>query len=230
MQPALRLLLASAALALPVLGAPCVSGTLQDYINLGATGCTVSGSFANPLLSSFSDQSANVSFGATAIDPLSVSVTPLFGGLRFTTTQTASSGTILESFLRFVATGANYGGVTLTLSGASATADAAVNGIFDGCGPQSFSGPGGTCGGSQISLAVTQLESLSQLTDSRSFAPALPMLDVFVSLALDGGASGLASGATLDVTFTDVPEPAAGAVVLSGIAAMLLARRYRSVR
>lgn len=228
MQHAFRLLLVSAVLTLPVFGAPCVSGNLQQYIGLGATGCTVNGAFSNLLLSDFTDQSGSVSAGATAIDPLSVSVTPLLGGLRFSTSQVVSNG-ILESFLRFTASNAQYAGVTLTLSGASATGDAAVNGIFDGCTPGTFDVPGGICSGTQISLAVTQLDGFAALTDTRTFSRQ-NLVDAFVSLSLDSGSAGIASGATLDVTFADVPEPATSALLFAGAAGLLLVRRLRTAR
>ncbi len=184
------------------------------------------------LFRGFADQSGSGTAGATAIDPLSISVTPLPGltGLRFAVTQNAVSGQLLEAFFRFTADNGPYTGSTLTLAGAGATVDGVVNGVFEGCGAANFSGPGGSCGGAPVSLIVTQADGFSILTDSIDFAPQ-SFFDVFVTLRLDGGLAGTASGATLDVTFANVPEPATAYLGAGALAMLFLhARRKAACR
>src|SRR5215831_15569422 len=84
-------------------GGPCLPGTLQDYVNLGSSGCQLS----NTLIFNF--ELAPVLSGATPIDPSGIQVTPGGGpaaaSLLFTLNSTAGPGEIFESFFRFNATG-----------------------------------------------------------------------------------------------------------------------------
>ncbi len=99
---------------------PCVSGTLQDYINLGATGCQ--SGFAT--FTGFTSEPGQTA--ASPINPSLVLVTP--GGsaldptLQFTLDSNASANQLFESFFRFGVTATVPLSDTMMLNG-SATVD-----------------------------------------------------------------------------------------------------------
>src|SRR5262245_37992010 len=102
---------------------PCLPGSLQSYINLGATGCTVDSTnfadFSLQLLDPF----------ATLIPAGSISVTPInVGGvsLSFGVNQSAVSPQFFDALIGYSVTGASAAGARLTMSGASATGTGVV--------------------------------------------------------------------------------------------------------
>lgn len=207
-------------------GAPCVSGTLQSYINLGVTGCTVGGV----------DYSAFAIVpgqnGATQINPNSITVTP--GGTQYLTmllltlNQTANPGTLLESIFR-VRTAGLLTGASVTLGSPVVTGDGAATGILDVCAGGMFAGTAPTgCSATAGSTAAFAIAGgPNQLFDSVAFAPN-SFFDIFFDISVDGGASGSAvlSSATLGVNAA--PEPSAILFVAAGIGAIGFLRLRRN--
>src|SRR5690242_9502142 len=92
---------------------PCLPGTLQDYIDLGSTGCTVGpATFANFFL-------GELQTIATEIPPSQVQVTPagteFTASLLFTVNQNAATLELFESSFHLDVTAANLTDALLTL-------------------------------------------------------------------------------------------------------------------
>lgn len=206
-------------------GAPCLPGTLQDYIDLGAGGCNV-GSVL------FNNFSIDTGLGtATPVAPAQISVTP--GGDPFTATLMLTSslaagpGDLLQSFFRLNATSMSRLAFIM-LDGAMVTGDGAVTGILDLCSGGSFSGPGpiGCSGSSDSALAVVS-DGFSMPMDSRSFASS-GFFDIFVDLTVDGGLSGNAMFSSATIGLQSVPEPGIAWLTAGGLITLALARRRRN--
>jgi hypothetical protein len=203
---------------------PCVSGTLQDFINLGASGCQ--SGFAT--FTGFTTEPGQTV--ASPINPSMVLVTP--GGstlnptLQFTLDLTASANHVFESFFRFGVSAPLPLSDTMLLDG-SATVDGAATATQDICPGGSFSGnsPVG-CPGSAASLVTVATESFSMKSDTASF-PVSGFFDVFVDLTVDGGLSGSATLRSATAQFTATPEPGSTALMLTGLAALALRRVRR---
>lgn len=148
-------------------GSPCLPGNLQNFSNLGATGCQV-GTVQFTNFTTLPPQNV-----ATAIDPAHVQVTP--GGtvsnpmLLLTLNTTANAGQTFESFFRFSASD-SLAGASIGLTSPTATGDGAVTGLLDVCPNASFAGsaPSG-CPTSPASLAVFTIAQSSLLSNSGSF-------------------------------------------------------------
>jgi hypothetical protein len=198
-----------------LMAAPCTSGSLQSYINLGTGGCGLGTiQFTNFTI-------APGITGATAINPATINVTPGSGGpfnftLMFSVNQTANTGDLLQALLRFTATGSALTTASIALSPSSAiTGDGSITGILDVCPNAQFAGnsPSGCTTSPQSALAFL-VSGDSGLFDSRSFAPSRSF-DVFVDLTADGASSGTATLVSATVGLSDVPEPSA--LWLSGL-------------
>lgn len=215
------LLLAAATAAF---GGPCMPGTLQDYINLGAGGCTIGVVTFN----NFATEPGQAL--ATPVDPMLVSVTPGGSSLNpafvVSSTLSAGPGQLFESLFRLNASSMLYG-ASISLNGASATGDGAVTGILDVCSGGMYAGPGPTgCTGTSDSAVAVVLDGFAMPMDSRSF-PVSSFFDVFVDLSVDGGLSGGAAFTSATISLQAVPEPAIGWTVGSGLALFAVSRLRR---
>lgn len=220
------LLCAALGVASPGWAATCVSGTLQDYIDLGGGGCTI-----GPV--AFRDfMTAPGQTFATPINPALITVDPLFPlqfpgspGFQLTLNRTASANQLFESFFQFSAagllTGSSIGLGPATANGdgsATATADLCVGGSFDSGAPIN-------CTGTPDVLATALTATDSQLLDQRTFAP-VNFLDVFVDLVVDGGQAGSATlGSATILVDTPIPEPSSIVLAVSGLCGLAFLRR-----
>lgn len=204
--------------------APCVSGTLQSYINLGVTGCSVGGVD----YSAFSLVPGQ--FGATQISPGSINVTP--GGTQLQTmlllslNQTASAGMLLETIFRVRAAGL-LSTASIALNSPTVTGDGAVTGILDVCAGGNFAGsaPSGCPTTARSALVFATAGGPNQLSDSVSFVPT-SFFDIFFDVSIDGGSTGSATLTSTSLGVNAVPEPSAIILVALGIGAIGI-RRYR---
>lgn len=200
--------------------APCLPGSLQDYINLGSAGCSV-GTVSVTDFAIAPGQSF-----ATPIAPQTILVTP--GGtvdaptLDLTFNVNAAAGELLESFLHFFASAPTLFGAGIALGSASASGDGVVTAIQDLCPDGAFFSnvPLG-CPTSAEALIVFQSESDSLLA-AEAFLAAAGFVDVFADVAVDGGLAGSASLASVRLSFETVPEPSTA--LLAGLGLALLAR------
>ncbi len=170
--------------------APCVPGSLQSYIALAATGCSV-GSVNYGSFEIVPGQTL-----ASPIDPASVTVAP--GGSTFNTlllltfNQTATDGDLLELIFRVRATGLLTAS-SVSLNSPIVSGNANVTGVLDVCAGGSFSGnsPGGCSTVSNTAVAAADAFGPNQLSDSLSFAPS-SFFDIFFDVSIDGGGTGSA--------------------------------------
>lgn len=195
-------------------GAPCLPGTLQDYLGLAA-GCEA----GDVLLNNF--QVAPGQAVAAPIDPSDIQVVPggtqIVPSLMFVVNRAALGGEVFGALIRFTASAGLLSGAAIWLDGAAA-GDGAVIAILDVCAGGSFAGsePVGCSGTPAVAIAaITASDVFSDsLTAVNSF------FDIFVDLSVDGGLAGSASLTSATVSITSVPEPAAG--VLTAVALALI--------
>jgi hypothetical protein len=181
---------------------PCSSGTLADYISLGATGCTIGGNTVFDFLTVPGIQ------GGTQVNTASVVISPAGGtfnpGVTAGLDVSASAGNLLEAIFTYKISGQIYGGDTISLSGSSETGDGAVTETQSYCAGGSF-GPDGVTGCTGTTGALTAVDGV-QNSDSAAFAP-VSFLNVTDDFVVDGGVSGSAAAGTITDQFTAVPEP-----------------------
>lgn len=202
-------------------GAPCLPGTLQDYIGLAA-GCEA----GDVLLNNF--EVAPGQAVGSPIAPSDIQIvpggTPIVPSLMFVVNQAALGGEVFGALIRFTASAGLLGGAAIWLDGAAA-GDGAVVGILDVCAGGSFPGaePVGCSGTPAVAIAaITASDVFSDsLTAANSF------FDVFVDLSVDGGLGGSASLVSATVSITSVPEPATGLLIAAalGVIGVLRTRR-----
>ena len=207
--------------------APCLPGTLQDYVNLGAAGCQ------NGVVTFSGFSSAPGQNGATPIPLLQVMVNPagmqFMPTLQFTLNQGANAGQLFESFFRFKASNAQLTGAGITLNSPLATGDGAVTGTLNVCPGAMFAGNSPTGCANSISLISLATSGFSMLTDSASF-PTTSFFDVFTDLSVDGGlGGGSARFNSATVKFTATPEPSAQQLMLAGLAILALFSTQRNL-
>jgi hypothetical protein len=183
--------------------ASCTSGTLASYLSLGSSGCTIGGE----TISNFSILSGQT--GATALATASITITPTGGvynpTLTFTTSQTASTNALLESFFTYDVAGGSLVSSAITLSGSSETVDGDVSEIENFCAGGKFDSTGvGGCTGTAGSLLTLDVV---QNSDYSGLGP-VGFLNVTDDFVLSGGTAGSAAGGTFTNSFGAVPEPA----------------------
>ena len=203
--------------------APCVAGSLADYIALGAGGCT----FAGATLADFSSGAAP---GAIAIDPDAIFVTPAAIvpggggpaslGVTFQLTGAAAAGEIKGNGIGYSLGGPTFVARHLELANSSVEPDGVVTAVqarIDPLDPGRLLDP----------LIVFDIGIDAELFASAALPPA-SFFDIFTEITLDGGLSGFAGQ---DVRVTElfdpqrIPEPAALGLLGAGLAALAWRRR-----
>ena len=217
----LSLLLAQAARAVP-----CLPGSLQDYIDLGVSGCTL----GDATVSAFG--AAPGQTFAVPIDPSLIQVTP--GGspgtaiLQLNFSSSAGAGELLEAFFHFFVSAPTLFGYGVDLASASATGDGVVTATQDVCPDGFFAGNSPTLCPTAASALITFLtESDSLLSDQAGFASASSFFDVFTDVAIDGGLAGSANLGSVTLSFGPVPEPSTAALLAAGLALLARSRAGR---
>lgn len=212
-----------AACAFPgaALAGPCITGTLQDYINLGAGGC----SLGAVTVSNFGVVPGQ-NF-ATPIDPLTIQINPTGGylsQLELVFDSGAQAGDLLESIFRFHASGAGLYVAGVRLDDAGASGDGVVTSTLDVCAGGAFPGdqPAG-CGGTADSAVTLKTAGFSMPYDARYFQ-FTSFFDVFTDITIDGGLNGSASLGRTTILVGAVPEPSQVVLMLSGLACLAFVR------
>ena len=199
------------------MAAPCVNGTLQSYINLGAAGCSVG---------IVDYQSFTIVPGqnfATVINPASVTVTP--GGSLLNTTlrlglnQTAEANQLFDLIFRVRAVG-NLTGASAMLGTPTATGDGVSTAVLEVCPGGNFMGmsPSGCSTGAQTAIAFADAIGPNTLTDN--VAAKASFFDIFFDVSIDGGTAGRATLASATLGVNAVPEPSTMLLMALGLAAM----------
>ena len=198
----------------------CVTGTLASYIALGSGGCTI----GSDTLASFT--ALTVSFGATAINASSVTITPSGGSfnpeLMFTLSQTASTNQTYESFFTYDISGPPYVGDAITLSGSSETGNGDVTDTQTYCAGGHF-GPDGVdgCTGTTNSLIAID-GAVQSASTTLAKQTSIAVTDDFV---IHSGGQGSASGGVFSDQFAAVPEPGVFFLTGTGLVFALLRKR-----
>ena len=217
----------------PALALPCSSQSLAAYVGLGSAGCTVDGF-------QFSGFSAvtPLSPGNVQVPAASITLTPVSGpaGPGFSissgTPLVATAGQALELWFGLTALpdlGARFTGNTISLDpSATAVGDAAITIVEDKCLEGSFSSPSSGCSGTPLTSIVFAIDSLSDLSETATFAPA-SFFDVFVDLVVDSGPTGSATlGPTLgEIRVAFVPEPPSLALAAFALALLACVRHRK---
>lgn len=208
-----------------VAGPVCTTGTLATYEALGSGGCTIGG----VTVGSFGAVPGTT--GATAINPTTVTVTPVGGTtnpeLDFSVSLTADTPALLESIFTYKISGASFTLDSITLSNSSETVDGAVTDIQNICAGGNF-GPDGVTGCTGTPLSLLTLDGI-QNTDSTPISSAT-LLSITDDFTLDGGTAGSASGGAFADQFaatstTVTPEPGAFLLALSGLTVTAVLKR-----
>jgi len=200
--------------------APCAIGSLQSYISLGATGCSVG---AVDYQSFTIVPGLN---GATVINPANVTVTP--GGSQFNTTlmlgltDAANAGQLLDLIFRVRAAGL-LTSASVSLNSPTITGDGAATGTLDVCSAGNFTGNSPT--GCSTTASSATASGPDQLTQAVTFAPS-SFFDIFFDVTLDSGGAGSAALSSATLGVNAVPEPSAIVLVALGISAI----GYRRLR
>lgn len=208
---ALALGLAAGLASAPAFAAPCVSGSLFDYLSIG--NCTVDGlTFSGFVVEPFP--------GATLdVDPSSVDLAPVVGGFTISSQPLlAQAGDLFGLRFLFQVAGLQplTGGTIVLGDERSVTLDGVITGIFS-------AGAAGDAIAFDIGIDAEPVASF--VSSPSSF------FDVFVELGIDGGTGGEASIGPVLATITlasdgrQVPEPPALAVAALGLLALVAARR-----
>ena len=223
-----------------LLAAPCVTSALDDYLGLGAAGCSVNEvSFFNFQLPALLGDASPIASDAIVVSPLATAGNP---GLAFTVNAplTANAGELLEILIGFeasAAAGSSIQGNSLQLVGQTAVLpDGAITVVEDKCLGGMFATPLSDCNGTPAVLIVFDLGNARDTSDSLAFSP-VAALAVVADLAVDGGTAGsailpAAGGANLRfATVAQVPEPSAGSLLAAcALAFGLTALRRRPSR
>ena len=204
-------------------GVACLPGTLQNYIDLGSTGCSLG---AIDLADFYVAPGQTF---ATPIDPAAIQVSPFTTGfgpsLLLTFASSASTGELLEAFFHFSGSAAGVLDVRIAMSGASAMGDGAVTATQDVC-------PDGTfaplvpvlCPNPALTL-ITFATEFDALAVETADAGSAAFLDVFTDVVVDGGLAGSSDLDTVTLSFKLVPEPALAWLLAVGLAALAVVRR-----
>ena len=212
--------LATLATCLPLSAANvCISGnTLDTYVALGATGCTIGGLTVKDFAFSV------VSFGGgdTPIADTDINVIlhfPVGGfGLEFQSSGFSVTGTEFVNYLI-----AFTWDPTGDMRSAADILDPGTSDILtDLCIGVAFVGP--VCGGTPHTLHVFQGGGPSQLTDSFDFAAPVAILGVRNNISLSS--SGSFNSIENDVF---IPEPATAAPIAVGLLALAAQRRRAAI-
>jgi hypothetical protein len=217
------LFLASALFAIAQLSsaATCTSGTLASYLALGSSGCTI----GNDVLSNFQTLAGQT--GATEIATNAVVVTPGGGtsspSLTFTTTQSVSTGGLVESIFTYQLSAPSFISASLALSNSSETVDGGVTDIENFCAGGTF-GPDGVDGCTGTAGSLLALDGV-QNSDTSPLGPA-SFVNVTNDFTLSGGTAGSAAGGIFADSFTATPEPASLFMAALGILIATTVRMY----
>lgn len=214
-------------------GIACMPGTLQNYIDLGAAGCS-----AGVVQFSSFYLAPGQSF-AIPIDPTSIMVTPdgtaSSPSLEFSVNSGSEAGQLRESFLHFAAAGPQLSSASIALGALSgATGDGLVLASMDICPGAAFAPDEPTGCPNSLSLISAvfddPLGGPPPSSDSATLGPA-NSFDIFLDLTADGGFGGGASldSATVGIVAAEqeavTPEPDTIALTAAGLAVVAIAAR-----
>jgi hypothetical protein len=218
--------LARAGFATPLEPPPaCVTNTLDNYLSLGADGCSM-GEIA---FSNFSFSVTSFGGGAVPIPPSAILVTPTLenGSLTFSSSGFSVTGSEFVTYLLGYSIDPHpiIRGFDDTLDVDGPTFPGLASITTDLCLLATFTGDSCLEPGVPASLHVFDNGIIAQLSDSVDFPP-LAVIGVRNTIDLH------ANGANADFTsFTNtaaaVPEPATWLLVSSGLLGLLVRRRRR---
>jgi PEP-CTERM motif len=211
----------------------CITSSLQEYVNLGAGGCSIGGA-------TFSDFSSGPSLfpGATEIAAADIVVTPaaLLAGalLDFGLVASAGAGEIIGVLIGYSVSSPVFNVATLAMTGSDATSDGVVTAVQDLCLGGTFLGADPTtCSGTLQSLIVLEDELGPIGPETQPFLLASSFFDVFVDITIDGGTFGSAQlEGTVRNQYTGdqvIPEPTSLLLIGTGLVG-LVSRRLRRPR
>ena len=226
----MKRLMAAAVLALGAAqaqAAPCISGTLADYVSLGS--CEIGSNTASGF-----EALTTVPGGSTLVAAANVLVTPVFGSsLGFGFDFGLSLGTAPALFLDFLVgyrvTGNDYVGASLLADGVP-SGDGVLTAIADLCLDGAFPAGIGSCTATAAGpLVVAQLAGDPAQMDQLAFGPA-GAIAVITDVGIDTGTTGDTSLVSVGNRFAIAPAavsaPAPLALLLAGLGGLALTRRY----
>lgn len=203
----------------------CMTGSLDDYLSLGADGCMVgSSTFSNFWTLSPPTTGDPISASSVSVMPVGSSLDP---GLTFGLGVSAGANENRQLLLGFVVSGPPFIGASNSISGYSATGDGAVTATENLCIGGTFD-PGtlNNCSGSSDALIAAATANFAIPADFRAFAAAAS-IGVVTNIAVDGGTAGAASLSSVTHQFTAVPEPGTILCCVAGLAALAAKQRCR---
>lgn len=188
----------------------CTTGSFTSYVALGTGGCMIGGD----TFSGF--QTVGGIYGATAIAPGSITVTPSGTTanpmIAFSTNASVGAGMLAEAIFNYTFLSTGFTNDTVTLSKTSMTGDGAATAVTNFCLAGQF-GPNGVTGCTGTARSDALLGNSSETVQFASRYQA----SITHDLTLDGGLMGSASGGTVADAFA-APEPATFLLAGLGIA------------